>query len=327
MKAVAYTRAETFEDAVRMLSENPHAMCIAGGTTVVDLLKEQVLRPDVLIDISRVPQNEITVRADRIDIGALARMNDVADHPQVATAFPVVSQALAAGASAQLRNMATIGGNLLQRTRCVYFRDVATPCNKRVRGEGCSAIGGWNRQHAILGTSEHCIAVHPSDLCVALLACDARVLIAGPHGTRTVEFENFYHLPADTPDIEHDLQHNEVITGVSLPRTLFAERSTYLKIRDRASFEFAVVSVAASLEISDGIVQHARITLGGVAPVPWRAFQAERLLEGTPPEVGVFARAAQAALASARGYGHNDFKIPLAQRAIVRALLRLVEAP
>lgn len=325
MKAVAYARADTFEDAVRLLGENPRAMCIAGGTTVVDLMKEQVLQPEVLIDISRVPQNGITVRADRIEIGALARMNDVADHPQVAAAFPVVSQALAAGASPQLRNMATIGGNLLQRTRCVYFRDVATPCNKRVRGEGCSAIGGWNRQHAILGTSEHCIAVHPSDLCVALLACDAQVHIAGPDATRTVEFESFYRLPDDTPDIENDLKHDEVITGVSLPRTLFAEHSTYLKIRDRASFEFALVSVAAALEITGGIIQHARIALGGVAPVPWRAFQAERLLEGTPPEVGVFARAAQAALASARGYGHNDFKIPLAQRAIVRALLSLVQ--
>jgi xanthine dehydrogenase YagS FAD-binding subunit len=287
-------------------------------------MKERVLQPSVLVDISRLANTTITVSHDRIEIGALARMSDVADHRQVAAAFPVVTDALAASASPQLRNMATIGGNLLQRTRCAYFRDVETPCNKRARGEGCSAIRGWNRQHAVLGTSEQCIAAHSSDLAVALLACEAQVEIAGPNGSRFTEVERFYRLPEDTPDIEHDLARDEIVTGISLRRTLLAERSMYLKVRDRASFEFALVSVAAALEILDGAIAQARIALGGVATKPWRAFDAEGALIGRSPSEQSFELAAEAALAGAHGQGHNDFKIPLARRAVVRALSHLV---
>jgi xanthine dehydrogenase YagS FAD-binding subunit len=209
----------------------------------------------------------------------------------------------------------------------VYFRDVATPCNKRTRGEGCSAIDGWNRQHAVLGTSEHCIAAHPSDLAVALLACDAQVEIAGAHGTRIVELKDFYQLPGDTPDIENALARDEVIASVRLPRTSAAEHSMYLKIRDRASFEFALVSVAAGIVESEGAITQACIALGGVGTVPWRAVEAERVLTGEPPIESSFKRAADDALMGARGYGHNDFKIDLAKRAIVRALTSLVQAP
>ncbi len=325
MNPFAYVRADDFDDAARLLNEYPQGMCVAGGTTVVDLLKERVFQPDVLIDLSRIAGSAIEVHDDRIHIGALARMSEVADHAQVAAAFPAVTQALLASASPQLRNMATIGGNLLQRTRCVYFRDVATPCNKRVRGEGCSAIGGWNRQHAILGTSENCIATHPSDLAVALVACDATVEILGPQGTRTVDVQHFYRTPGTAPDVENDLAHNEVIAGITLPRTPLNAGGTYLKLRDRASFEFALVSVAAALEIRDGTIVQAHVALGGVATKPWRAHKAERVLEGEPANQAIFQLAAAAALADARGYGHNDFKIELAQRAIVRALTSLVQ--
>lgn len=324
MKPFAYARARNIEDAVGLLRDNPHAMCIAGGTTVVDLLKEGVFQPDLLVDVSRVAQDAIAVFDDRIEFGALARMNDVADHAQVAAAFPAVAQALAASASPQLRNMATIGGNLLQRTRCVYFRDLLTPCNKRVRGSGCSAIGGWNRQHAVLGTSDHCIAAHPSDLAVALVAFDAHVQIAGAGAARAVLLTDFYSEPGETPDVENTLAHDEVITGVVLPRSAAAGHSAYLKLRDRASFEFALVSVAAGLSIADGLIAHARIGLGGVATKPWRAYDAEGALIGQPANERTFKAAAEAALAGARGYGHNDFKIPLAQRAVERVLTSLV---
>ena len=324
MKPFSYARASDFGDAVRLLQQNPGAMCIAGGTTVVDLLKEGVFEPDMLVDISRIVEDDVDVLEDRIEIGALARMTHVADHPEVAAGFPAVAQALKASASAQLRNMATIGGNLLQRTRCVYFRDVATPCNKRARGQGCSAIGGWSRGHAVLGTSEYCIAAHPSDLAVALVACDARVQITGPNGARTVELTAFYHLPGSTPDVETVLAHDEVITGVVLPHSAVAKNATYVKLRDRASFEFALVSVAAGLELSHGMIAQARIALGGVGTKPWRALEAERALIGKPAVGAMFKLAAETALYGARGYGHNDFKIPLATRAVERALASLV---
>lgn len=327
MKPFAYVRASDFGDAIRLLGENANAMCIAGGTTVVDLLKEHVLQPDVVIDISRIAEREITVRDDRVEIGALARMNDVADHPTIQKCFPVIADALKASASAQLRNMATIGGNILQRTRCVYFRDLATPCNKRERGTGCGAIGGWNRQHAVLGTSEHCIATHPSDLAVALVACDALLQIAGRNGTRSIELQHFYRAPGAAPDIENDLAHDEVITGITVPCAPLYAHSTYLKIRDRTSFEFAVVSVAAAIEKSGGVITQARIALGGVATKPWRAHAAEQLLAGKAPSASLFRETAEAAVAGALGYGDNDFKIPLAQRAVIRTLSDLVENP
>ena len=327
MKPFAYARASDFDDAVRLLQENPGSMCVAGGTTVVDLLKERVFEPEVLVDISRITEDDVDALADRVEIGALARMTQVADHPEVISEFPAVAQAITASASAQLRNMATIGGNLLQRTRCVYFRDVATPCNKRYRGGGCSAIGGWNRQHAVLGTSEHCIAAHPSDLAVAFVACDARLQIAGRSGTRSVDLTSFYHLPGTTPDVENVLARDEVVTGIVLPRSAVARNATYLKLRDRASFEFALVSVATGLELSHGMIVQARIALGGVATKPWRALEAERALIGKPAVPSMFKLAAETALYGARGYGDNDFKIPLARRAVERALTSLVPQP
>ncbi len=323
MRPFAYACAHDLGDAMQLLQEHPRAICIAGGTTVVDLLKEQAIDPDVLIDIRHAAHDEVRMQGNRIEIGALARMSRVADDPRIAFSFPAIAQALAASASPQLRNMATIGGNLLQRTRCVYFRDIATPCNKRSRGQGCSAIEGWNRQHAVLGTSEHCIAAHPSDLAVALIACDAAVDIAGPRGSRTIALDAFYRVPEDTPDIEHDLARDEIITGVTATLTRTAAHSVYLKVRDRASFEFALVSVAAGLEIRSGAIADARIVLGGVATKPWRARAAEQMLIGREPSDDLFLSAARAALAGARGYGGNTFKILLAQRAVVRALSRL----
>jgi xanthine dehydrogenase YagS FAD-binding subunit len=327
MRDAAYERAADFGTAIRLLQSRPDAMCIAGGTTVVDLMKERVFEPGLLVDISRIAAREVNVGEGVAKIGALARMSDVARDPQMEAAFPLVTQALRESASPQLRNMATIGGNLLQRTRCVYFRDVQTPCNKRTPGQGCSAIEGWNRMHAVLGGSEHCIAVHPSDLAVALVACEAQVCISGPNGERIVDLESFYRVPADTPHIEHDLARDEVITAIRLPRLPCLRRSAYVKVRDRASFEFALASAAAALEIAGGKIAQARLALGGVATKPWRVPDAERALIGMEPGLAAFENAARIALTGARGWGENDFKIPLAQRAVVRALLRAARLP
>ncbi len=326
MKPFRFARASSVDDVLAQLAAEPSARCIAGGTNLVDYMKERIEDPDVVIDINALPFGAIVTHRDRIEVGALVRMNDAADDREVGAAFPAVVQALRESASPQLRNMATIGGNLMQRTRCVYFRDVATPCNKRTPGAGCSAIGGWNRMHAVLGTSDACIAVHPSDLAVALVAVDATVHVRGRDGERVVPIAQFHRLPADTPNVETALRHDELIARVSLPRSRLASASTYLKVRDRATFEFALVSVAAALDVADGVVRDARVALGGVAPVPWRALEAERELIGNPPTEAAFRRSAQAALRDARGYGHNDFKIPLAERAIVRALTT-IEVP
>lgn len=320
MRDAAYARAESFGEAIRLLQSRADAMCIAGGTTVIDLMKERVFEPGLLVDISRIEAREITVGDGAARIGALARMSDVAQDRQMQAAFPLVTQALRASASPQLRNMATIGGNLMQRTRCVYYRDVQTPCNKRAPGSGCSAANGWNRMHAVLGGSEHCIAVHPSDLAVALAACEAQLVIEGPGGTRSVMLEEFYRLPGETPDVEHDLAAGEIITAIRLPAMPCLRRSAYVKVRDRASFEFALASAAAALEIEDGKIVQSRLALGGVATKPWRAGDAERALLGAPPERETFEAAARIALADARGWGDNDFKIALARRAAVRAL-------
>lgn len=326
MNPVAYARPQNLDEAMQLLSTENGAICIAGGTTVVDLMKECVLQPGLLVDIHHLPQSEISAESQGVLIGALARMSAVMEHPEISESFPVVTQALAASASPQLRNMATIGGNLLQRTRCVYFRDVETSCNKRDRGSGCAAIEGSNRQHAVLGTSAHCIATHPSDLAVALVLCDARVRIAGAGGEREIPLDDFYRLPGDTPDVENDLHRGEIITGVWLPRSELSAKSLYLKLRDRASFEFALVSVAAALKVERGVIADARLALGGVATKPWRATAAEDVLRGKTTGSAAFAEAAEAALAGAHGHGHNDFKISLAQRAIVRALETLATA-
>jgi xanthine dehydrogenase YagS FAD-binding subunit len=321
MNNFAYARASDVADAVRRIAADKNARFVAGGTNLIDLMKEGVARPSRLIDITRLPLNRVEDTAGGgLRIGALVRNSDLAWHPQVETRYPLLASAILAGASAQLRNMATTGGNLLQRTRCCYFYDTTTPCNKREPGSGCSAVAGINRMHAILGASEHCIAVHPSDMCVALAALDARVLATGPGGERSIAFADFHRLPGERPDIDTNLHTGEIITAVELPAKGFATNYSYLKIRDRLSYAFALVSVAAALEIQDGTVKDARLALGGVAHKPWRNRAAEDALHGAPPNREGFARAADALLREARGYGHNDFKINLARRAIVRAL-------
>jgi xanthine dehydrogenase YagS FAD-binding subunit len=321
MNYFEYSRATDVADAVRQIAADPEARFIAGGTNLIDLMKENVARPSRLIDISRLPLNQVERTKDGgLRIGALVPNSDLAYHPEVDRRYPLLASAILAGASAQLRNMASTGGNLLQRTRCAYFYDTTTPCNKRDPGSGCSAIRGLNRNHAILGTSEHCIATHPSDMCVALAALDARVRVAGGAGERTIPFEYFHRLPGDTPDLDANLRADEIVTAVELPSKSFAEHYTYLKIRDRLSYAFALVSVAAALEFDDGNIAQARIALGGVAHKPWRDREAEATLEGKRPTDKNFTRAADVLLLGAHGFGHNDFKVELARRAIVRAL-------
>ncbi|MBP2315379.1 FAD binding domain-containing protein [Azospirillum soli] len=321
MRAFTYSRADTVEDAVRALAGNPDARFVAGGTNLLDLMKADAMRPAHLVDISRLPLDRIEETEDGgLRLGALARNADTAWDERVRSRYPMLSKAILAGASAQLRNMATNGGNLLQRTRCYYFYDSGTPCNKREPGSGCGALTGVNRIHAILGASEHCIAVHPSDLCVALAALEATVRVTGPRGERTIPFAEFHRLPGDTPHIDTTLGADEIVTAIDLPARGFAEHSTYLKVRDRASYAFALVSVAAALEIEGGTIRAARLALGGVAHKPWRDTEAEAMLVGKPAEAASFAAAAQAVLRGAKGHAHNAFKIPLAERAIVRAL-------
>src|SRR5262252_6721502 len=300
-----YARANDVADAVRQIAADPTAKFIAGGTNLIDLMKEDVERPTRLIDISRLPLKTVEETAGGgLKIGALVPNSDLAHHPLVEQRYPMVSSAILAGASAQLRNMASTGGNLLQRTRCCYFYDIATPCNKRQPGSGCSAIEGLNRGHAILGTSEACIATHPSDMCVALAALDAKVHVTGPSGDRAIAMSDFHRLPGTTPQLDTNLNPNEMVTAVELPPRGFATNYTYLKIRDRLSYAFALVSIAAALQLEGGTIKEARLALGGVAHKPWRDIAAEAAL----------------LLRDARGYAHNSFKIELARRGIVRAL-------
>ena len=317
-----YARARDVSDAVRQIAADPGAKFIAGGTNLIDLMKEDVERPTRLIDISRLPLKTVEETGDGgLRIGALVPNSDLAWHPQIEQRYPLLSSAILAGASAQLRNMASTGGNLLQRTRCYYFYDTATPCNKREPGSGCSAINGVNRMHAILGTSEACIAVHPSDMCVALAALDAKVHVAGPSGERMIAFADFHRLPGDTPQRDSNLRPDEIITAVELPAQGFAANYSYLKIRDRLSYAFALVSVSAALELDGDNIKDARLALGGVAHKPWRDPEAEAALRGArPPMPAAFAKAADLLLRDAKGFAHNAFKIDLARRAIVRAL-------
>jgi xanthine dehydrogenase YagS FAD-binding subunit len=316
-----YSRATDVADAVRQLTADPKAKFIAGGTNLIDLMKYEVEHPARLIDISRLPLNKVEELPNGgLRIGALVPNSDLAYHPLVERRYPILSSAILAGASQQLRNMASTGGNLMQRTRCFYFYDVVTPCNKREPGSGCSAIKGINRINAILGTSEACIATHPSDLCVALAALDATVHVAGPAGERTIAIADFHRLPGDTPQIDTNLKRQEIITAIALPASGFATNYSYLKIRDRLSYAFALVSVAAMLELDGGRIKEARLALGGVAHKPWRDPTAEAALRDKPAEEATFAAAADVVLREAKGYGHNDFKIGLARRAIVRTL-------
>jgi xanthine dehydrogenase YagS FAD-binding subunit len=316
-----YARARDVADAVRQMVADPQAKLIAGGTNLIDLMKEDVERPSRLIDISRLPLKTIEETADGgVRIGALVPNSDLAWHPLIERRYPMLASALLAGASAQLRNMATTGGNLLQRTRCYYFYDTATPCNKRDPGSGCSAITGMNRIHAILGASEACIATHPSDMCVALAALDARVRATGPAGERTIALSEFHRLPGSMPQHDTNLYPNEIVTAVELPARGFASHYTYLKIRDRLSYAFALVSVAAALDLDGDTIREARLALGGVAHKPWRDLAAEAALRGQAADQVSFARAADVLLRDARGYPRNSFKIELARRGIVRAL-------
>ena len=322
-----YIRAKDVADAVHQISSDPAAKIIAGGTNLIDLMKEDVERPSRLIDISRLPLRSVEETADGgLRIGALVPNSDLAYHPLIAQRYPMLASAILAGASAQLRNMASTGGNLLQRTRCHYFYDITTPCNKRQPGSGCSAIAGLNRMHAILGTSDACIATHPSDMCVALAALDATVHVAGPTGARAIAFSDFHRLPEDTPQRDTNLHPNEIVTAVELPARGFATNYTYLKIRDRLSYAFALVSVAAALEVEAGTIKEVRLALGGVAHRPWRDPSAEAALRGRNADQSTFNRAADVLLRDARGFERNAFKIDLARRAVVRALMQAAAA-
>jgi xanthine dehydrogenase YagS FAD-binding subunit len=316
-----YARPANVADAVRQMSADPGAKFIAGGTNLLDLMKDNVEKPTRLIDISRLPLKQVTeTRGGGLRIGALVPNSDLAWHPLVERRYPILSSAILAGASQQLRNMASTGGNLLQRTRCYYFYDTATPCNKREPGSGCSAINGLNRMHAILGASEACIATHPSDMCVAMAVLDAKVHVAGPKGERAIAFADFHRLPGEEPQRDTSLAHDEIVTAVELPAQGFPGHYSYLKIRDRLSYAFALVSVAAALELDGSTIKDARLGLGGVAHKPWRDTAAEAALRGQPASEPAFARAADTVLRDARGYTHNAFKVDLAHRAIVRAL-------
>ncbi|HSC08700.1 MAG TPA: xanthine dehydrogenase family protein subunit M [Steroidobacteraceae bacterium] len=321
MISFEYSRSSNVADAVRQMAASPAAKFIAGGTNLVDLMKMNVERPARLIDISRLPLDQVEETAGGgLRIGALVRNSDLAYHPLVEQRFPVLSSAILAGASQQLRNMASTGGNLLQRTRCAYFYDITTPCNKREPGSGCSAIDGHNRMNAILGTSEACIAVHPSDMCVALAVLEANVHVMGSRGERVIAIGEFHRLPADTPQRDTNLDADELVTSIELPPRGFATNYTYLKIRDRLSYAFALVSVGVGLELEGGVIKEARFALGGVAHKPWRNTQAEAALRGRAASEATFAQAADLVLSEAKGFGHNTFKIDLARRAIVRGL-------
>ena len=322
-----YARANDVADAIRRIAADPAAKFIAGGTNLIDLMKEDVERPSRLIDVSRLPLTAIEETQDGgLRIGALVPNSDLAYHPLIEQRYPLLSSAILAGASQQLRNMASTGGNLLQRTRCYYFYDTATPCNKREPGSGCSAIDGLNRMHAILGHSEACIATHPSDMCVALAALEARVHVTGPAGDRSLDFADFHRLPGDTPQRDTNLHPNELITAVELPAQGFAKNYSYLKVRDRLSYAFALVSVAAGLALDGDRITDARLALGGVAHKPWRDPAAEAALREQPANEATFRRAADLLLRDAQGFEHNNFKIDLARRTIVRALTQAAQA-
>jgi xanthine dehydrogenase YagS FAD-binding subunit len=321
MIAFEYARADDVADAVRQMAGHAGAKFIAGGTNLIDLMKVNVEKPGTVIDITRLPLTQLEATpSGGLRIGALVRNTDAAYHPLIEERYPVLSSAIMAGASQQLRNAASTGGNLMQRTRCAYFYDTATPCNKRQPGSGCSALQGHNRIHAILGTSNACIATHPSDMCVALAMLEAAVHVTGPSGNRSIPFADFHRLPGDTPQRDTNLEAAEIITAVELPPEGFARNHTYLKIRDRLSYAFALVSVAVGLEMDGDTIKEGRFALGGVAHKPWRNKEAEAELRGRPANAATFARAADVLLRDARGYGHNNFKIDLARRTLLRAL-------
>jgi xanthine dehydrogenase YagS FAD-binding subunit len=318
MNPFQYIRPTEQKAALTAIAKQPTAKFIAGGTNLLDLMKHNVMQPERLVDINRLPLKDIKQVGSNIYIGALALNGTVAENPLVSKQLNLLSQALQAGASAQLRNMATVGGNLMQRTRCPYFYDTATPCNKREPGTGCSALKGFNRMHAIFGASEHCIAVNPSDMNVALAALDADIHVTGLRD-RIIPIRDFHRLPGDRPDQDTVLQKNELITGVSIPDTSF-NHVHYLKVRDRASYAFALISVAAALQLDGKTIKQARLAMGGVAHKPWRLTKAEQFLLGKEASASVFEQAAQISMQGAHGYGDNNFKLKLAPNSISHAL-------
>ena len=323
MKPFKFTRAGEPETAVRAATANGDSMYIAGGTNILDLMREGVESPSELVDVHGLTLTQIKAAANGISLGALAKNSDTANHPLVRQDFPLLTQAILAGASPQIRNMATNGGNLMQRTRCPYFYDVSQPCNKREPGAGCSALEGINRNHAVFGWSDSCIAVHPSDMCVALAALDAQVRVQGGDGKdRSIPIADFHRLPGTTPERDTNLVHGELIVSIEIPKNNFAANSYYLKVRDRASYAFALVSVAAALEVGGGLIRQARLAMGGVAHKPWRATSAEKALVGKAPTEANFRAAADAEMSGAKPFKHNAFKVDLGRRAIVLALKR-----
>lgn len=315
-----YLRTASVNTTLDAIKREPRAAFIAGGTNLVDLMKRGVTSPPRLIDINNVPLKNIDRTPSGISIGALATNSAVAINEMIRSDFPLLSQALHAGASPQLRNMATVGGNMLQRTRCTYFYDTTMPCNKRQHGSGCGAIGGYNRMHAIFGMSDKCIAVHPSDMCVALVALNATVVVRSSKGERRIPFGDFHRLPGDTPQTDNQLKTGELITAVEIPSNKFQQHSFYLKIRDRSSYAFALVSVAAALSIENNRISDARIAAGGVAHKPWRLLNVEKALIGQPASVDTFQKAASIATQGAKGQGQNNFKLKLLPQAIIQAL-------
>jgi xanthine dehydrogenase YagS FAD-binding subunit len=324
MRPFKYTRASDAAAAARIVTANPNAKFLAGGTNILDLMKEDVERPNELVDLTRLNLADIkAVPTGGITIGALAKNTDTANHPLIRQNYPLLTQAIVAGASGQLRNMATNGGNLMQRTRCQYFYDTAMPCNKREPGSGCGAREGLNRIHAIFGWSEKCVATYPGDMANALYALDAVVRVRGAGGReRTIPINEFHRLPGDTPEKDTNLEHGELIVGIELPQSNFAKNSYYLKVRDRASYAFALVAVAAALDLEGDKIRQARVVLGSVAHKPWRSREAEAVLSGKRASEESFRQAADAALRDAKPLAHNAYKVELGKRAIVRALMR-----
>jgi len=320
MNQFQYVRVNQAKSAVDVLGKSDNAKFIAGGTNLIDLMKRGVEAPDKLIDINRLPLNKIEKVKGGLHIGALALNSDVAESRLVLEQFPLLSMALNAGASAQLRNMATVGGNMMQRTRCPYFYDPVLPCNKRQPGSGCGALEGYNRMHAIFGASDKCIAVNPSDMCIALVALDATVMVTGPKGDRKIAFADFHRLPGDHPEKDNNLQKGELILGINIPDSSFSKNSYYLKVRDRASYAFALVSVAVALHIENNTVKEARLAMGGVAHKPWRLHTAEKMLAGKAVSDDIFRQAAKVAMEGAKAYKYNAFKLKLGPDTIFQAL-------
>lgn len=328
MRPFKYSSTTNVTAATHLLMANPRAKFLAGGTNILDLMKEDVERPDELVDITRLalalvkPVTE-GVNKGGISIGGLGKNTETANHPLIRQNFPLITQAILAGASAQIRNMATNGGNLNQRTRCPYFYEVSMPCNKREPRSGCGALQGINRMHAVFGWSESCVAVHPSDMCVALVALDAVVKVQGSNGqTRSIPFADYHRLPGDTPQKDNNLAHGEMVTSIEIPKNNFANKSYYLKVRDRASYAFALVSVAAAIEMSGNQIKQARVAMGGVAHKPWRAYEAEKFLAGKEATETNFRQAAEMEMKQAKPLEHNKYKIELGTRAIVLALTK-----